>query len=320
MTRGWDYEVAVIGRSGRLLRGGTARTQGSPRAAPGARDVPALPHRREPAPLEQRGLPHARLRGPRPGSRLRQQVGRELHVARRRGGPVRRFRARGGDADPQTYQVPRERFDDVLLRHAQRSRAEVLQGTRALDAIFDDKGATLNYIDPKGLAHTVRVGAVVDASSRAGFPGQALRQARADPVLRNVAVHAQFEACPPRGTPGGRHPDGHASRPRVVLVHPHLPDGHERGRGHPQDRPRRSRPPHGRGEPAALHRRDAGGGGPDARGTARLPGRFDADYSYLHSQHAGDRWVLVGDAAGSWIRSSRQACSSPCSRESRRRS
>ena len=26
--------------------------------------------------------------------------------------------------------------------------------------------------------------------------------------------------------------------------------------------------------------------------------RFDADYSYLHSQHAGDRWVMVGDAGG----------------------
>jgi flavin-dependent dehydrogenase len=28
------------------------------------------------------------------------------------------------------------------------------------------------------------------------------------------------------------------------------------------------------------------------------PGRFDADYSYLHTQHAGDAWVLVGDAGG----------------------
>ena len=26
------------------------------------------------------------------------------------------------------------------------------------------------------------------------------------------------------------------------------------------------------------------------------PARFDADYSYLHSRHAGDRFVLVGDA------------------------
>jgi flavin-dependent dehydrogenase len=28
------------------------------------------------------------------------------------------------------------------------------------------------------------------------------------------------------------------------------------------------------------------------------PARFDADYSYLHTQHAGDRWVMVGDAGG----------------------
>ena len=140
---------------------------------------------------------------------------------------------------PQTYQVPRERFDDVLLRHAQRSGAEVLQGTRALDAIFDAKGATLNYVDPKGLAHTVRVGAVVDASGRAGFLAKRFGKRVVDPVLRNVAVHAQFEGVPrARGTARGRHPDGDAPRPRLVLVHPDQPHRHERGRGDPEGGPR----------------------------------------------------------------------------------
>src|SRR5262245_15077873 len=62
---------------------------------------------------------------------------------------------------PQGWQVPRARFDELLLRHAEKSGAHVLQGTRALDAIFDAHGATVHYIDPKGLAHRTRVGAVV---------------------------------------------------------------------------------------------------------------------------------------------------------------
>ena len=33
-----------------------------------------------------------------------------------------------------------------------------------------------------------------------------------------------------------------------------------------------------------------------AQATPASPARFDADYSYLHTRHAGDRFVLVGDA------------------------
>src|SRR5260221_1548901 len=58
----------------------------------------------------------------------------------------------------------------------------------------------------------------------------------------------------------------------MVLVHSHLPDRHERGRGRPEGRPLDRGPGHGRGEPPALHRRDAGGGGVDARGAAGLAG------------------------------------------------
>jgi FADH2-dependent halogenase len=200
---------------------------------------------------------------------------------------------------PQTWQVPRDRFDEVLLRHAERSGVEVLQGTRALDATFDAHGATLDYIDTEGVAHTVRVGAVVDASGRAGFLAKRFGRRVVDPVLRNVAVHAQFEGVPRReGRRAGdiqmvTRPDRGwfwfiPITPTVMSVGAVIPKAVHAAVGRPT------------AEESLQHYVDET---PAAaalmRGARRVsPGRFDADYSYLHTQHAGDRWVLVGDAGG----------------------
>jgi FADH2-dependent halogenase len=200
---------------------------------------------------------------------------------------------------PQTYQVPRERFDDVLLRHAQRSGAEVQQGTRAVDAIFDAKGATLHYVDPKGLAHTVRVSAVVDASGRAGFLAKRFGKRVVDPVLRNVAVHAQFEGVPRReGRRAGdiqmvTRPDRGwfwfiPITPTVTSVGAVIPKAVHAAAGRPT------------AEESLQHYVDETPAAAELMRESRRvsPARFDADYSYLHSQHAGDRWVIVGDAGG----------------------
>jgi flavin-dependent dehydrogenase len=200
---------------------------------------------------------------------------------------------------PQTWQVPRDRFDEVLLRHAQRSGAEVRQGTRALDAIFDDDGATLNYVDARGLTRTVRVRAVVDASGRAGFLAKRFGKRVVDPVLRNVAVHAQFE--------GVRRPEGRRAgdiqmvtrpdrgwfwfipiTPTITSVGAVIPKSVHAAAGKPT------------AEESLQHYLDETPAAAALVSEARRvsPGRFDADYSYLHTQQAGDRWVLVGDAGG----------------------
>jgi flavin-dependent dehydrogenase len=200
---------------------------------------------------------------------------------------------------PQTYQVPRERFDDVLLRHAQRSGAEVMQATRVVDATFDDKGATLNYVDPKGLAHTVRVAAVVDASGRAGFLAKRFGKRVVDGVLRNVAVHAQFEGVPrAEGRRAGdiqmvTRPDRGwfwfiPISPTVMSVGAVIPKTVHAISGRPT------------AEESLQHYLDETPAAAELVREARRisPARFDADYSYLHTQHAGDRWVMVGDAGG----------------------
>ena len=67
---------------------------------------------------------------------------------------------------------------------------------RVLDAAFDATGVTLRYADPEGAEHTVRAGVVVDASGRAGFLAKKLGRHTFDPLLRNIAVHAQYENIP----------------------------------------------------------------------------------------------------------------------------
>src|SRR5262245_61015106 len=46
---------------------------------------------------------------------------------------------------PQTWQVPRERFDELLLRHAARCGADVRERHRVMDVDFDDEGVTVAY-------------------------------------------------------------------------------------------------------------------------------------------------------------------------------
>src|SRR5262249_22356633 len=69
---------------------------------------------------------------------------------------------------PQTFQVSRERFDEILLRHAARCGVAVREEQRVVDAAFDPDGVTLRAASGDGIERTVRVGAVVDASGRGG--------------------------------------------------------------------------------------------------------------------------------------------------------
>src|SRR2546427_3290072 len=97
---------------------------------------------------------------------------------------------------PQTFQVPRATFDEVLLRHSERSGAKVLEEHRALDAAFEPDGVVLRFVGPDDTEQAVRVGFVVDASGRTGFLTKKLGRHEFDPVLRNIAVHAQYEGIP----------------------------------------------------------------------------------------------------------------------------
>lgn len=198
---------------------------------------------------------------------------------------------------PQTYQVPRERFDQVLLEHAAACGVTVKQSCQATCATFDPDGVDLTYETADGSEVSLRVGAIVDASGRYGFLARRFGQREADPRLRNIAVHRQYEGVPRReGRRAGdirilTRADGgwfwlipiseHVTSVGVVLPQTSY-------RAVACGRPEDTLDAVAKATPnvAALL----------AGARAVSEARFEADYSYLHSLQAGDRFVLVGDA------------------------
>ncbi len=197
----------------------------------------------------------------------------------------------------QTYQVSRAEFDHLLLRHAEESGADVRQGLRVQDAAFDAKGVTLRYADPDEMERSVRVGMIVDASGRSGLLAKKFGRRQMDPVLRNIAVHAQFEGVLRRE--GRRAGDIQmVTRPdkgwfwfiplsdKITSVGAVIPKAVHRVKA--RKTPEECLGYYVAETPAAARLMAT---------TRRVsPARFDADYSYLHTDHAGDRWVLVGDS------------------------
>src|SRR5262249_26639437 len=96
---------------------------------------------------------------------------------------------------PQTFQVLREKFDEILLRHSEKSGARVLEEHRLTDAAFDSDGVTLT-VAHNGTVAPVRVGVVIDAAGRAGVLVKRFGRHEPDPLLLNIAVHAQYEGIP----------------------------------------------------------------------------------------------------------------------------
>ena len=199
---------------------------------------------------------------------------------------------------PQTFQVPRATFDEILLRHSERSGVKVLEGHRALDAAFEADGVVLRFAGPEGIEQAVRAGFVVDASGRAGFLTKKLGRHEFDPLLRNIAVHAQYEGIPrAEGRRAGDIRMFTRGDMGWIWLIPLSDTVTSVGAVIPQ----------------AVHRRESKTTPEDSlahylSGTAGLaplveharrvsPARFDADYSYLGTRLTGDRWVAVGDAA-----------------------
>ncbi|HZR70380.1 MAG TPA: NAD(P)/FAD-dependent oxidoreductase [Burkholderiales bacterium] len=199
---------------------------------------------------------------------------------------------------PLSYQVDRERFDDILLRHAARSGVDVRERHRFLDAAFDADGVTVRYADADGAERSSRVAAVVDASGRAGVIVNRFGRHEYDPMLQNVAIHAQVVGVP--RAEGRRAGDIRMfTRPDMgwLWLIPLTDTVMSIGAVIPK----------------ATHRREAKESAeasldhyfaatPQAaalleRAKRTSPARVDVDYSYLATRMAGERWIAVGDSA-----------------------
>jgi FADH2-dependent halogenase len=211
------------------------------------------------------------------------------------------FAEPGGVPQPQTWQVERARFDEMLLDHAEECGVEVLQGYRVLDATFGFDGATVEVNEPLGNRKVTRVKAVVDASGRWGLLARKFSLRVEEPRLANIGIFSHYSGVPRQE--GRRAGDirviarddlgwfwvipisdtltsvGVVLRREVFDAWPKL--SHEEA----LDRAIAETP--------AMVRLMA-----DA--TREWPVRVEKDFSYGAKKYAGDRWLLAGDA-GSFL-------------------
>lgn len=208
---------------------------------------------------------------------------------------------------PQTWQVPREQFDEMLLRHAASCGADVRERHRVVDITFDADGVQVSFrasrqgqesAEPDA---TIRARMLIDASGRASLLGRRFGLRVDEPGLANVAIFSHYAGVP-RGE--GRR----AGDIRIVARADGgwfwlIPISNELmsvGAVLPQQA-FLAQPRGEHGELLARLLADTPAVAKlMAHAERRWPVRVERDFSYASTRYAGDRWITVGDA-GSFL-------------------
>src|SRR5262245_30184534 len=95
--------------------------------------------------------------------------------------------------EPMAFQVERAKFDDLLLKHAQASGAEVREGWMATR--FSNHGAhvSLEARSTSGDTETFEASFLIDASGRVNFSGNQEGLRVVHPKLKKIALFGHFE-------------------------------------------------------------------------------------------------------------------------------
>jgi flavin-dependent dehydrogenase len=204
---------------------------------------------------------------------------------------------------PQTWQVPRAAFDELLLRHAASCGADVRERHRVLDIEFDGDGVTVLVQGSEGGegAHTVRARAVIDASGRGSLLSRKFSLRIDEPRLANLAVFSHYSGVP--RLPGRRSGDIRIVARNdsgwfwlipisgeLVSVGVVLPRAAARVLQALEPGPLLDRAIAETPAVASLL----------ASARREWPVRVEKDFSFRSRAYAGDRWVLAGDA-GSFL-------------------
>jgi flavin-dependent dehydrogenase len=219
---------------------------------------------------------------------------------------------------PQTWQVPRARFDELLLRHAAGCGADVREGHHVVDVAFDAEGVTVTSAErtdgaaasrqqdggASGAAGDVirlRAQCVIDASGRASLLARRFGLRKDEPDLANVAIFSHFAGVPrPDGRRAGDIRIVARADPGWFWLIPISDDLMSVG----VVIPRAVLKARVQAEPEMLLAELIA----DTPAVARLmkdaerrwPVRVERDFSYGARRYAGDRWIVVGDA-GSFL-------------------
>ncbi|HSD71421.1 MAG TPA: NAD(P)/FAD-dependent oxidoreductase [Thermoanaerobaculia bacterium] len=112
------------------------------------------------------------------------------------------------DRHPTAFHVKRAEFDDLLLRHAGESGAEVREETSVERVLFEEGRAVGVVARSRGGTDEIRARVVVDASGQGALLSRQLGTRRFDPVLKRAGLFAHYE--------GIRWPEG--QRPGDILL------------------------------------------------------------------------------------------------------
>jgi flavin-dependent dehydrogenase len=204
---------------------------------------------------------------------------------------------------PQTWQVPRATFDDMLLRHASANGADIRERHRVLDIGIDERWVTASVQRPvSGTGqYEIRAQAIIDASGRSSLLSRKFNLRIDEPRLANIAVFSHYSGVP-------RQEGRRAGDIRIVArddlgwfwLIPISDDLMSVGVVLPRAAARDFLP---LGHDAWLDRAIA-----ETPAVARLlggarrewPVRVEKDFSFGSRAYAGKRWLLAGDA-GSFL-------------------
>ncbi len=102
-------------------------------------------------------------------------------------------RKQEGIEQDYTYHVDRAKFDHLLLEHAAKLGAQVLEGARVYDVCFSEPKFVTVRFRKNEQEGKIRVRMVVDASGRRTFFGNKLALRNKDPHFDQYALHTWFE-------------------------------------------------------------------------------------------------------------------------------
>lgn len=211
-----------------------------------------------------------------------------------------RFDERDQDGVEQnyTYHVDRARFDEALLDHAEEVGATVEREVRVQRVDFDADDPELVVRSGKNSESRVRVRLVFDASGRKTLLGRQLGLKRNDPLFDQYAIHTWFKDYPRDKMRNPEHIHIHFLPTRGAWVWQIPIDDDVTSIGVVTQKSEFK---------AARTAREAFfyeclASRPDIAEQVAAAERIrplteEADYSYSMTQFAGDRYMLLGDAA-----------------------
>lgn len=202
---------------------------------------------------------------------------------------------------PEAFQVPRDRFDQLLLEHAEAKGARVFQGWRVLEIEFGREGVQVRAQGPGEESRILRARFLIDASGRSGLVSRTLGLRKRDPKLQKVALFGHFRKVK----------SGWGEKPGDIRIVTRSDSGWLWFIPLPDDCTSvglvidRDRIPAGfPGQDEAAFRQWIGQSKIVAEMMASAermtPLRVEADFSYRPERYAGERWLLAGDA-GSFL-------------------